>query len=466
MKKINNKGFMIAELLIVTIAIMVIFTAIYSNFYPTMGEYEKRETYNNINALYSNFYVKTAFLKTLSTKSASTETTLLTNANKGYVVLVKNGKCQTNLNIISNCDSFVSNFGITDMILTSYNTGGTTGVKTKYNSGNLKKYIDYLPTYNVPSTDSNYNLYRLITKTNDGYATSTFYSKQCEPKLWSDWNFTSCTVSNTCETKKIWVKYEDWDTMICDTTNPLCETHTIYKEASSWSATACDTNSNNCEAADGYLTQICQNISKYGIDTCDITYSSTTINAIKNNVYTYSCAPTDGSTDSNAYATEELCQQSCTGSCTGEITNRTFSCPDGFSGGTSNEFHSCTMLDSRLVNCSESNCDNGNYTIDCDENEQVSTIDIGGSPNLYSTYNNIKCTPATIYRTTSPNWSTTMPSSDNYVEAAGYRMGTVCPDESKNCCNEGETCVQKDSYRTKSIDNTVDTSSPFVTKCN
>ena len=67
LNKLNNKGFMIAELLVVTVAIMVIFTIVYSNFYPTMGEYEKRETYNNINSLYANFYVKTSFLKTLKT---------------------------------------------------------------------------------------------------------------------------------------------------------------------------------------------------------------------------------------------------------------------------------------------------------------------------------------------------------------------------------------------------------------
>ena len=38
MKKINNKGFVLAETLVVTVFLMILFTMIYSNFYPLIGE--------------------------------------------------------------------------------------------------------------------------------------------------------------------------------------------------------------------------------------------------------------------------------------------------------------------------------------------------------------------------------------------------------------------------------------------
>ena len=52
MKKINSKGFVLAETLVVTVFLMVIFGMIYSNFYPLMGEYEKRENYNDVDSIY------------------------------------------------------------------------------------------------------------------------------------------------------------------------------------------------------------------------------------------------------------------------------------------------------------------------------------------------------------------------------------------------------------------------------
>ena len=59
MKKINNnQGFVLAETLVVTIFLMVIFTTIYSNLYPLIGEYEKRETYDDVDSIYSIYWIK------------------------------------------------------------------------------------------------------------------------------------------------------------------------------------------------------------------------------------------------------------------------------------------------------------------------------------------------------------------------------------------------------------------------
>ena len=58
MKKINNKGFVLAETLIVTIFVMTIFTIIYINFYPQIAEYQKREFYDDVDSKYDIFWFK------------------------------------------------------------------------------------------------------------------------------------------------------------------------------------------------------------------------------------------------------------------------------------------------------------------------------------------------------------------------------------------------------------------------
>lgn len=52
MKKINSKGFALVETLIVSAFVVGIFTMMFVNFYPMIGEYEKRENYDDISSIY------------------------------------------------------------------------------------------------------------------------------------------------------------------------------------------------------------------------------------------------------------------------------------------------------------------------------------------------------------------------------------------------------------------------------
>ena len=58
MKKINSSGFVLAETLVVTVFLMAIFAMIYANFLPLVGEYEKRETYDNVDGKYAVYWIK------------------------------------------------------------------------------------------------------------------------------------------------------------------------------------------------------------------------------------------------------------------------------------------------------------------------------------------------------------------------------------------------------------------------
>ena len=56
--KLNNKGFVLAETLVVAVAISIIFAIVFRNFYPLMGEYERRENYDDIDSKYGTYWIK------------------------------------------------------------------------------------------------------------------------------------------------------------------------------------------------------------------------------------------------------------------------------------------------------------------------------------------------------------------------------------------------------------------------
>lgn len=58
MKKLNQNGFILSETLVVSVFLMVMFTMIYTNFYPLIGEYEKRENYDDADGKYAAYWIK------------------------------------------------------------------------------------------------------------------------------------------------------------------------------------------------------------------------------------------------------------------------------------------------------------------------------------------------------------------------------------------------------------------------
>lgn len=123
MKK-NNKGFMLTELMVVSVAILVLFIAVYSNFYPSVGEYENRLYYNNIDTEYALFYTRVMYLKYLKENTA-TKNNLFTNVlNNNYVTLIENGSCNSSYfsnEFLNKCNINAKKFNIKTLILTSYN---------------------------------------------------------------------------------------------------------------------------------------------------------------------------------------------------------------------------------------------------------------------------------------------------------------------------------------------------------
>lgn len=164
-KKFNNQGFVLVETLVVSVFVMAIFSIIYINFYPLMGEYEKREVYDDVDGKYAAYWMKRLIQNDSFVLTSTIQTAI--NNQKFY---------QFNCNNISDnskktlCNTLIQNFNIeTDssgphIYLTTYNTEQFKAV-VKANSANkfsggFQDYIVSLPKF---TTDSlNYAGYRII----------------------------------------------------------------------------------------------------------------------------------------------------------------------------------------------------------------------------------------------------------------------------------------------------------------
>jgi len=215
MKK-NNKGFMMVELLVVAVVVLLVFTVMIVNFVPTKGEYEKRLEYNDIDILYANYYMRVFMLKYLS--GGEIEVTIKKKPqfelNKKYLYVVKNGICKTDYEITKKddikikCSDIVKMFGITDVVITNY--------KPQNYEGPLKEYINYL------DIEDGSEVYRITTKTVEGYSSSKLYSKVCseEQIIYGPWK-ASYSEGDESATKKVKIYQSSSKPINCDD-NPLC----------------------------------------------------------------------------------------------------------------------------------------------------------------------------------------------------------------------------------------------------
>lgn len=172
MKLKNNKhGFAMIEMLAVTIVVLVIFVLLYSNYIPSLANYEQRIKYNDITSKYSLFMLKKLYLRNGFDSDIEN---YLNDNNNVDLLSTSNGNIGCKSDYINTddktyCDYLVNKLGITKLIVTK--DSEATKNQTFENSKLFMNYIKYLnkPVYN--------GSYRLIAETSTGYATTLLYTK-------------------------------------------------------------------------------------------------------------------------------------------------------------------------------------------------------------------------------------------------------------------------------------------------
>lgn len=174
MKKLNEKGFVLSETLVVSVFLMILFTMIYTNFYPLIGEYQKRENYDDADGKYVAYWIKKIIESDAynlsettgdSDEAKSTRRRIHSMNEYGYIrfscsdVSVENGQREL-------CETLVSSFEISgcnngdncDIFLTHYRIGslGSESIKPDFKKSvrdsGMQKYMEYCDYSNDPAT--------------------------------------------------------------------------------------------------------------------------------------------------------------------------------------------------------------------------------------------------------------------------------------------------------------------------
>ena len=168
MKNIQNqKGFILVETLVVAVFVVGVFALLYNNFYPLMGEYEKREVYDDVDGKYSVYWIKRVIQHP---DYVMTDARVNDINTKGYIKFsCEDVKSNSNLYNtckslvkkaeVRNCDSISPNIYITKYKLTEFKEFIDNDSSF---SGGMHNYVNYLPEFTHPSL--NYARYRVIVE--------------------------------------------------------------------------------------------------------------------------------------------------------------------------------------------------------------------------------------------------------------------------------------------------------------
>lgn len=177
MKKNNKNGFVLVETLVVVVFVAAIFSIIFLNFYPLIGEYERRENYDDVESKYGAYWVKKMIQESNYTVNYNTPGAAPFNTYP--YAIYRDITCSTIYSDDgekkSKCEEIYKKLGIEKSILTSYNLTNlkkgiaeypTSTTETSYGinliDDNFRDYINYLPNYTHESLNG--AKYRILVK--------------------------------------------------------------------------------------------------------------------------------------------------------------------------------------------------------------------------------------------------------------------------------------------------------------
>ncbi len=146
-KKSSNKGFILVETLIVSVFIMAIFSMLYTNFFPLIGEYERFRDYDTVESIYIAHWARMIALKGLPDSSYNTART------NGYLD-ISDCSLYTTSDGVNSCAAFMTVNNVSKVYLTPYSTTVFKDFVKDNNSftRSFREYIAYLPTYSKNTT--------------------------------------------------------------------------------------------------------------------------------------------------------------------------------------------------------------------------------------------------------------------------------------------------------------------------
>ena len=155
--KINNKGFMLAETLVVSIFVMSIFAMIYANVLPILAEYEKSENYNTVSDTYRAHWARKLVLDGL-------DFNIYNQINNPGYVDISDCSLYTRNEMENWCHNYEAVNDVDKIYLTTFSLEKFKNVVKDSNnySREFKEYIKYLPTYSKNQLKNTRNYFHVI----------------------------------------------------------------------------------------------------------------------------------------------------------------------------------------------------------------------------------------------------------------------------------------------------------------
>ncbi len=186
MKKINkidSRGFVIVETIVVAVFIIGICTFLFANFLPLIGDYERVSNYDDLDSKYKTHEIRKMILreiandnskKTIFSSRLSSSSFYYSyssyNVNNGEEIIKKYEICDE-LNNPNYCNKLLgeSFLNVKEIIVTPFKLSSSKQeIKNDTNvSRAVKEYIEYLPSYSKYSSKYD-SYYRIIVVFNNG----------------------------------------------------------------------------------------------------------------------------------------------------------------------------------------------------------------------------------------------------------------------------------------------------------
>ena len=162
MKK-NNKGFMLVEVIVTSTIIVTAMIGLYTSFNKLYKNYNARNSYYNIDAVYATKAIFNDMLKSGELNKNIND--IFQNSN--YEYLIKNGSCTAFVDNDS-CSKILEFYKVKNMIIVEYDKEIiNTNLRNTFQNETFKEYTDYVVSYYDVTTNEEYS-YLLLTEIYDG----------------------------------------------------------------------------------------------------------------------------------------------------------------------------------------------------------------------------------------------------------------------------------------------------------
>lgn len=181
MKKIDTKGFVMVETIIVAVFVMGVCTFLFSNFLPLIGDYERISKYDTVTSKYKVNEIRKMVLRDINLRNDLRPMFFEISSSKNYMRFITTSRTVDGMEIFTNglCSQLTSKnycnmlfspnyLDVKEIIITTFKLDALKEqIKELSGERALKEYINYLPTYSNYSTKYN-DYYRLIVVFNNG----------------------------------------------------------------------------------------------------------------------------------------------------------------------------------------------------------------------------------------------------------------------------------------------------------